>query len=238
MTGRWQIVSGVPILGPREVHVWRVDLGPEVAIPAEAVVLSADERARAARFHRAPDRARSIASRVALRTLLGEYTGEAPAAFRFEAESNGKPALAPGSAHGAPRFNVAHSGRLVLLAFARCDVGIDVEMVREGTDSEALARRFFAPDEIAALDAAPAPERVGRFFRIWTRKEAFLKARGMGLSSPLDSFTTTSSSGAALPAIPWEGGRGYLCDLEPGNGYAGAVVTAGPARVSTLEFTP
>jgi 4'-phosphopantetheinyl transferase len=224
---------------PGEVHVWKVDLGPGISAPADDDTLSADERARAARFHRAPDRARSIAARVALRTLLGEYTGVAPGMLRFANGPNGKPALAPGSPDGAPRFNVAHSGRLVLLAFATCDVGIDVEEVRPGIEVGELAGRFFSADEAAALKAAPQSGRDGLFFRIWTRKEAFLKARGSGLSSPLNNFTTTSVSGAPLASIrtaeglPW----GDLSDLEPAPGYAGGVVTEDPTRVVGLART-
>ncbi len=238
MTGRVERRSTPPPLETGQVHVWKLDLGPEIAVPAERGVLSADERARAARFRRPVDRARSIAARVALRELLGGYLGRAPAAIRFVAGPHGKPALEAGFGVAAPRFNVAHSGRLVLLAFAACDVGVDVEEVRRGVEVEDLARRFFSADEADALAASPSAGRARLFFRIWTRKEAFLKAHGTGLSSPLTEFTTTSRSGSPLPAIRAAAGlsSGFLSDLEPAAGYAGAVVTVEPRRVVERDF--
>lgn len=227
-----------PPLVPGEVHVWRLDLGPDVAVPAEPGILSGDERARAARFHRPADRAQSITSRAALRELLAGYIGSAPAALRFTPGPHGKPALERKFAAAAPGFNVAHSGRLVLLAFSACDVGVDVEEVRTGVEVEALARRFFSANEADALAAAPPSERDRVFFRIWTRKEAFLKAYGTGLSSALTAFTTTTLSGAPLASIRTTGGlpAGFLSDLEPADGYAGAVVTVRPARVVTRDW--
>lgn len=231
----FRITAPAPPLAPGQVHVWKVDLGAGISAPADDGLLSVEERARAARFHHAPDRARSIAARVALRTVLGEYTGVAPATLRFATGPNGKPALAADSAalDGAPRFNVAHSGRLVLLAFATCDVGVDVEEVRESLDLESLARHYFSTDEAAALAAEPLSGRTLLFFRIWTRKEAFLKAHGSGLSSPLTAFTTTTVSGTPLATIRAAGWLpdGNLSDLEPAPGYTGAVVTRETARV-------
>ncbi len=226
-----------PPLVPGEVHVWKVDLGPEVAVPEDHGLLSAEERDRADRFRRPADRARSIAARAALRELLGGYLGDAPSALRFAAGPHGKPSLET-RREDAPRFNVAHSGRLVLLAFDTCDVGVDVEELRQGVEVEDLARRFFSADEVAALLEAPPPERERTFFRIWTRKEAFLKAHGKGLSSPLTAFTTTAPSGIPLRAVRAAGGlpSGFLSDLEPAAGYAGAVVTAEPRRAVLREF--
>ena len=178
--------SSPPTPVPGEVHVWRVDLGPAIAVPAESGVLSGEERARAGRFQRPADCARSLAARASLRELLSRYVGAAPAALRFTAGPHGKPELEQGVAAGAPRFNLAHSGRLVLLAFAACDVGVDVEQLRDDVEIEGLARRFFAPEEIAAIHRATRGVRqVETFFRIWTRKEAFLKAMGTGLRDGL-----------------------------------------------------
>ncbi len=178
----------MPPLVPGEVHVWSVDVGRAMTLPAEVSILSPDERARAARFRRPEDRVRSIVSRTALRDLLARYVGAAPAALRFVAGPHGKPMLAPGSTDSPPGFNVAHSGRVILLAFAACAVGIDVEQLRPDVEIEELARRFFAPEEVAAVHATPGARRVEIFFRVWTRKEAFLKAHGAGLSAPLDTL--------------------------------------------------
>ena len=231
--------SSPPTPVPGEVHVWRVDLGPAVAVPADSGVLSGEERARAGRFQRPADRARSLAARASLRELLSRYVGAAPAALRFTAGPHGKPELEPGIAAGAPRFNLAHSGRLVLLAFAACDVGVDVEQLRDDVEIEGLARRFFAPEEIAAIHRATRGVRqVETFFRIWTRKEAFLKAHGAGLAAPLDAFSTTTRAGAARDEVDGESEEThwYLRDLEPAPGYAGAVVTSRPSRVVARDW--
>lgn len=227
-----------PPLVPGEVHVWRVVLGPEGGGPADGGVLSDEERARADRFRRPEDRARSIVSRTALRDLLAGYVGAAPAALRFAAGPYGKLELKPEFAAGGPGFNVAHSGRVILLAFAACTVGIDVEQIRNDVEIEELARRFFAPEEVAALHATPGARRIETFFRIWTRKEAFLKAHGAGLSAPLDTFSTTTCVGEPRDEVDGEaeGARWYLRDLEPAAGYAGAVVTSQPARVVTCDW--
>jgi 4'-phosphopantetheinyl transferase len=224
-----------PPLVPGEVHVWRVLLGPEGVGPAEAGVLSDEERARAARFRRPEDRARSIVSRTALRELLARYVGSTPAALRLTAGPHGKPMLAPGSTASPPGFNVAHSGRVILLASA---VGVDVEQLRDDVEIEELARRFFAPEEVAAVHAVPGTRRVETFFRIWTRKEAFLKAHGAGLSAPLDTFSTTTRAGEPRDEVDGEaeGAPWYLRDLDPAAGYAGAVVTSRPARVVTCDW--
>ena len=226
-----------PPLVPGEVHVWRVLLGLEGG-PAEGGVLSDEERARADRFRRPEDRARSIVSRTALRELLARYVGSTPAALRLTAGPHGKPVLALGSTASPPDFNVAHSGRVILLAFAASAVGVDVEQLRDDVEIEELARRFFAPEEVAAVHATPGARRVETFFRIWTRKEAFLKAHGAGLSAPLDTFSTTTRAGKPRAEVDGEteGARWYLRDLDPAAGYAGAVVTSRPARVVTRDW--
>jgi 4'-phosphopantetheinyl transferase len=223
---------------PGEAHVWKLDLGQAIAVSLDPGVLSDDERARAARLHFAADQTRSIVSRVALRELLARYVGVAPGALRFVAGPHGKPEIEPAIAPGVPRFNVAHSGRVVLLAFATCDVGVDVEESHAGIEVEELAQRFFSAVEGEALTAATLSERDQLFFRIWTRKEAFLKAHGAGLSAPLSAFSTTSRSGEPLRSILASGElpSGFLSDLETAAGYAGAVVTAEPARVVMRNF--
>lgn len=221
-----------------EVHVWRVLLGPEGGGPTEVGVLSDEERAGADRFRRPEDRARAIVSRTALRELLARYVGSTPAALRFTAGPHGKPTLESAIAAVSPSFNVAHSGRLVLLAFAACDVGVDVEQLRDDVEIEGLARRFFAPEEVAAVHATLGARRVETFFRIWTRKEAYLKAHGAGLSAPLDTFSTTTAAGEPRAEVDGEieGARWYLRDLDPATGYAGAVVTSRPAQVVTRDW--
>jgi 4'-phosphopantetheinyl transferase len=149
-------------------------------------VLSEDEWLRAHRFR--TDRLRSgyIVSRGVLRMLCARYLGADPAALRFRYGTNGKPALAPDC---ALHFNVSHSGSMILFAFASdLEIGIDVEEIRNIREIEAIAQRFFCAEEATEVLAAAAAERPLLFHTCWTRKEAFIKATGDGLSTPLASF--------------------------------------------------
>lgn len=152
--------------------------------------LSPDERARADRFVVARARDRFVVARGRLRQLLGALVGCPPADVRFAVADGGKPALAhPG---GRLCFNVAHSNDLMLCAITLDhEVGVDVEHVRPDVDREAIARRFFARDEVRALEAAPHGLARDAFFACWTRKEAVVKATGEGLARPLDSFAVS-----------------------------------------------
>lgn len=159
-------------------------------------LLSADELARAARFRFERDRWRYVRGRATLRRLLGDWVGEDPGALRFSYNGQGKPALP-----GGPEFNLAHcEGEAVLALSTLGRVGIDIERSRDGFASEAIAEHFFAPGEVRRLRALPAQERQDAFFRCWTRKEAFLKAIGGGLSVPLRDFEVAFEPGAG-PAV-------------------------------------
>ncbi len=142
----------------------------------------------------------------------------------------GKPSLSgPGGA--GLRFNISHCGDLALYAFARSrELGVDVERVTPGMASEKIASQFFSPAEVAALRAVPKPRRAEAFFACWTRKEAYIKARGKGLSLPLDRFAVSITPGdAALlsSCSPGDVERWSLRELEPGSGYAGALAVEG-----------
>jgi 4'-phosphopantetheinyl transferase len=222
-----------PALAEGEVHVWRARLDTDADRRAMlATLLSADERERAGRFVFDRDRDRYVVGRGSLRMLLGRYLETPPAQLRFTYGPRGKPALAAG-APALPHFNLAHSGDLAVYALAlERDVGVDVEAVRPDFATDAIARRFFSPHEVAALRALSAAQRVTAFFSCWTRKEAYIKAQGDGLSLPLDSFDVTL--GPDVPAAlvstrpdTAEASRWSLAALTPGDGYAGAVVTAG-----------
>lgn len=157
------------------VDVWRIALDAPLT---NDQTLSADERARAARFLAEGDRRRYVAAHVGLRTILARYVERKPQALTFRVNEYGKPALAMMT---NVEFNLAHSGECALVAVTRgMPVGVDVEWLRADFEGNELARRFFAPREIELLAAEP-----GRFFEIWTRKESFLKAIGMGVSFPL-----------------------------------------------------
>ncbi len=176
-------------LADGELHIWqlRLDVG-EVVADRLAQILSADERARAARFHFERDRTRYIAGRAQLRTLLASYVDAEPAELSFSYGANGKPALPS----PAPYFNLSHSGALALLAVTPdAEVGVDVELYDPEFGGQRIPERFFSPDEVAALRALPPEQQARGFLVLWTRKEAFIKARGDGLSLALDSFSVT-----------------------------------------------
>lgn len=221
-------------LNDGEVHVWRADLRPA---PEETErlsrLLSADETDRANRFHFARDRERFVAARAALRQILGLYLRVAPGDLRFRYGEFGKPSLAEERATLDLRFNLAHSHDLALCAVAaRREVGVDVEFMRAELTGEDIARRYFSPREVRELEGLPAELRVEGFFNCWTRKEAYIKARGEGLSFPLHGFAVSLRPGepAALLEVagePREVSRWSLRDLEPGAGYAAAVAAEG-----------
>jgi len=164
----------------------RLDRDPPAILHLEGL-LSRPERANAARFVRAEDRSRAVLARGLLKVVLGEVTGVPPSAIELATTAEGKPFL-----EGGPSFNVAHSSSWVVVGLApRGRLGVDVEARRSLTDMDGLVARFFAPEEVAAYEALPVGERAAAFFRAWARKEALLKARGGGLSIPLDSFAVS-----------------------------------------------
>jgi 4'-phosphopantetheinyl transferase len=146
--------------------------------------LGAEERQRAAAFRFDRDRIRYTRRRAHLRRLLAEVTGRPPATLRYSVNEHGRPLLPD---HPGLHFSASSSGDLGLVGFSGCEVGVDVEQVRPDHADRDVARRLFAPEEIAALDAAP-DDFAGRFFNCWSRKEAYVKATGLGLSLPLKSF--------------------------------------------------
>jgi len=176
-----------------EVHVWRADLQQPPELQETYLgLLDQDERARAARFHFAQHRRRFVLSRGFLRVLLGRYLEIEPERVRFAYGPYGKPSLL--DEHGASRlrFNASHSHELAVYAFVRdCEIGVDVEYVKEDFETEDIARHFFSAYEVETLAGLPEPERAAAFFRCWTRKEAYIKAIGSGLSHPLDDFDVT-----------------------------------------------
>ncbi len=199
------------------VHVWRgsLDQEPEVRRRLEGL-LSGDERERARGFRFARDRTRYVVGRGLLRALLGRYVAADPACLRFRYGPQGKPALAG----DGPLFNLAHSGTTALYALSSSfDVGVDVELLQPRLTDNRIAERFFSPLEVRTLRALPEQEQVQAFFACWTRKEAFLKARGDGLTIALDSFDVTLAPNepAALLRTGWfpeERSRWQLVDLS------------------------
>lgn len=183
-------------LGEAETHVWRVPLDVSSAV-VEGLrgLLAPDERARAERFFFESGRRHFTVARAALRIILGRYLRREPRSLRFDYGPQGKPFLPEAGGTGAPlEFNLTHSHGLALVALTRAGrVGVDIEHIRPDFAGDEIAERFFSEAEVKALRSLPAEIRVERFFDCWTRKEAFIKARGEGLSLPLDQFDVTFS---------------------------------------------
>jgi 4'-phosphopantetheinyl transferase len=173
--------------------------------------LDPGERERAGRFRIAADRREFIAAHALLRTMLTLHLGVPPTAWRFLIDANGKPSIDPNVGSHQLQFNLSHTRGLVAVALAsRGAVGVDVEEIDEAKADLAIAEAYFARSEVEMLQKAPPSERARCFFRLWTLKEAYIKAIGTGLSAPLNSFAFTFEpiriaflSGPADDASKW-----------------------------------
>ncbi|MDA8019285.1 MAG: 4'-phosphopantetheinyl transferase superfamily protein [Thermoanaerobaculia bacterium] len=179
-----------PILVRGDVQIWRIPLARPASMRRRlASTLSTAEQARAARFHFERHRRRFAVAHGGLRVVLAGYLQRAPEALHFAAASGGKPFLERESNDADLRFNLSHSSDLALLAVTLGrEVGIDVERLNPKAETTRLARRFFAPEERDALEHSGSDQHVADFFRVWTLKEAYLKAVGTGLGRSLSSF--------------------------------------------------
>lgn len=192
---------------PSAVHVWRFSLdNPPYPASTLATYLSEDERSRAARFVFERDRRRFESGRGVVRALLGAYLNREPATLRFDYGSAGKPELARDEHHRHLAFNVSHSQAWALIGVTDLDIiGVDLEAVRNIAEVEQIARRNFSSGEIDALFALPEHERQDAFFRGWARKEAYVKALGSGLSTPLDRFEVSLATGESTSLLSIDG---------------------------------
>ena len=224
----------VPDLTEDEVHVWHLDLSkPADSDGALLRVLSSDEHHRVAQFRFQPDRRRFSVARAHLRLLLAGYLQSDPAHFQFRNAEKGKPFLDSPHLDSRLTFNISHSGDAILLAFTRGrEIGVDIEQIRHDADLDAIARRFFSSAEQQRLQELHSEERPDAFFRCWTRKEAYIKARGEGLSLPLAQFDVSireDDDNALLATRPDadEAKRWTLRDIAAPAGYAAAVAASG-----------
>lgn len=224
--------SGVPELLPDGVDVWTCSLQTAPSVENACYeLLSPEERDRASRYRAGKPRTDFVLTRGNLRSLVARYLAVAPHHVAFGFSSHGKPFL-----HGPSdlRFNVSHTDGLALLAFVRThEIGIDVEKITPEPDVRKLAERFFSIHERRALEPLAGEELRAAFFRCWTRKEAYVKARGEGLSVPLHEFDVSVAAGdnRALLATrpdPTEAQRWTLQDLRTAPGYAAALAFREP----------
>lgn len=233
MSSIWSSPPSSLSLPPGEVHVWRLVLDQPLDRFLEP--LQPDEVARANRFYFERDRKRFVIARGFLRLLLGRYLTADAARLTFSYGEYGKPSL---EVQPALRFNMSHSHELALYALTQeREIGVDVERIRADFTSDDIARRFFSPFEVASLDALPPAERVAGFFRCWTRKEAYIKATGRGLSQGLDTFDVTLGARETPALLRNDDGtheRWTMANVEVGPGYAGAVAVEG--AVSKIRY--
>jgi 4'-phosphopantetheinyl transferase len=214
-----------------EVHIWCLSVKSCIDdISNLAETLSEDELVRAARFHSDRHKNNYIISHGSLRVLIGHYLNIEPQDLRFRHERSGKPSLDPHyHADSDLKFNLSHSQDLSLFAFTfGCEIGIDCEHIRQLPDADAIVERFFSKQEIEYFTALPEDKKELAFFASWTRKEAYIKALGSGLSMPLNSFTISMGPDEPARLLHVAGGsnepaKWKLKSWEPASGYIAAV---------------
>ena len=208
-------------LPPAEIHVWQIPLGVDDEKRARCeAVLSESEKIRGAAFHRACDRTRFVVSHGCLRHILALYADEEPGELEFVISEFGKPHLRRGK--GGVRFNMAHSEDVALVAVSGgSEVGVDIESLRKMDDLILVAERCFSPRELSLLRACRGSEEIDLFYTLWTRKEAYIKARGEGMSLDLTAVEIPRA-----PAVL--NGRWHVRDLGVYMGCRCALAADGP----------
>lgn len=235
--GNWTLTGN-------QVDIWKILLeGRSCRIQECRQLLSADEAERADRFYFENHRRRFIASRAALRQILAGYLDLAPQALTFCYGPKGKPELSREIETNGIKFNLSHSNEVACLAVAQgLAVGVDVERINSDFATEEIAERFFSVREVQCLQALPSSERVNAFFACWTRKEAYIKALGEGLSVPLDSFEVAFAPGTPAALLqakvnPNEVTRWSMYDINVAQDYKAALVVEGKGhRLRYLQW--
>jgi 4'-phosphopantetheinyl transferase len=243
---RWPVPREQPHLAPGVVHVWCLALDlPESTIDSLRAILSSDEQERTARYLFDKHRRRFIACRGQVRQILAAYLGADPAEIRFRYGARGKPDLSDPWRKSQIQFNISDSHEMALCALARHrELGVDLEYLERPSDFDSLAAHFFAPREVGALRSLPEERRVEAFFNCWTRKEAVLKAVGVGLSMPLNRLEVTLVPQDPARVLIFEGDTSaaqswWLESFEPATSYIGALASHGsPLEVVPWRFEP
>ena len=235
----WRPPAQVQRVAQDEVHVWRAILDQDVLDKDTSTlhdmeqILSTEERDRARKFYFEEDRTHYIKARGLLRVILSRYLDTNPNQLRFRYNPYGKPSLADPFGQEGLNFNVSHSGGMALYAVAHGRrVGIDLERIREDISYELLAKRFFSPLENDVLDSLPSEAKNKAFFDCWTRKEAYIKARGEGLTIPLEQFDVSLEPDEPVRLLnnsvyPDDVSRWSLQEITPAQGYAAAIAVEG-----------
>jgi 4'-phosphopantetheinyl transferase len=222
-------------LKTNQVDIWRVSLSLQAdSVQLIESTLSADEKERAARFHFPKDRDHFIIAHECLRDILARYLNCQPGGLSFTFNQSGKPALDDYKLE----FNLSHSGDFALVAVtSESKVGVDIERIRSDMELESIASRYFSRSEFSELLALNSEQRVTGFFNCWTRKEAYIKAHGLGLSLPLESFdvSLTPNESVSLRATRPDSNEAAcwkLLSFNVDSGYASAVAVDG----QSMEF--
>lgn len=238
----WKIPTDDLKISTSEVHVWKADLGVDAALEAEFWdTLSEEEKKRADRFRFPIHRAYFIAGRGILRQLLGQYLGVPAVSLQFDYGSQGKPFLVDFPNF---KFNISHSKHHILLAFSKKNtIGVDVEVIDPTIEFDVIAPRFFSKNEATTLLNLPLAQQPTVFYNCWTRKEAFIKAKGGGLSIPLDQFEVTllPEDAPKLLTINWameEVNHWNLHSFYLEDGVLGALIVYGEnERISYFDYS-
>ena len=239
----WRSARGEECVGMGQIHVWRADLSMAAQAADNLEPLLADgERERAVRYPRQEDRRRFIAARAILRQVLAHYIGNRPENLSFVYGEHGKPALAGDLGHERLEFNMSHSGEMALYAVARSRrVGVDIEYPRPKVNYMRIAERFFSIEEFEELTALPTEAQYAAFYRCWTHKEAYVKARGDGIAAGLGTFSVSLEECSKLLRSddgPDEIDRWRFLALEPGGQYVAALCVAGQdMELSCFEWS-
>jgi 4'-phosphopantetheinyl transferase len=230
----------VPALRDGEVHLWFFPLAvDEGQLVRHFPLLDEEERSRADRFRFENDRAAYIVSHATMRLLLARHRRCAPASIDIVQAVGEKPVLRGGE---GPHFSLSHSGGTGLIGIADDELGVDVETLRSLSDRDAIARRFFAAAEVKALAGLAEPERQDAFFACWTRKEAYVKAIGLGLAAPLDAFeVSVDPTSAALLSVERDSQEATAWSLWSGRtdeAWAAAAIRRRDPRFCVFQIKP
>lgn len=228
---------------PGEVHLWRIPLFPRAErVEARAALLSREETERAARFRFETHRQRYVLRRGALKRLLGGYLGIEPDRVGFRYSDRGKPELVDSSGQARLEFNLSDSEDWALLGVVlERSIGVDIEQMRPIEEIEALVRDHFSAREHQVFLGLDPGQKLAGFYNGWTRKEAWLKARGEGITAPLDAFDVTLAPDEPprlleVRGSPGEAERWSLSACRPADGYVGALAVLGPP-IRILQMT-
>lgn len=230
----WRVPPRALSLSENEVHVWRASFHQLYALfESFEEVISVDEQAKARRYRFEDNRKEYITARGFLRFLLGAYAGQNPQDLKFLYNPFGKPSLYNTTNQVQVKFNLSHAHGFVVYAFSiNRELGIDIERIRPEAAHDGVAERFFSPAEVEVLRSLPHYAQPQAFFNCWTRKEAYIKARGEGLTIPLNQFDVSMIPGEPAELLesrvsPGETEKWTLRALPMGTQYAAALAVEG-----------